>query len=548
MKDVNLPSDVYLCIVAPGERPDFSKLHQSILMVLKRHPDRDQSEISCKLYWCGNDQPSIHLGDIVLFPISEIKDTVDSSLLSGEIVSAKWFEERVCEFAMFLGARRFYRALIDYAGRNLTKRLLIRAHDLAALQAFAKGSRALRYFREHGWLSGVLRGSEEQFTFLAFEKILNEDQIEHALPPNITSVRADLKVDHSSELEFTADYSEVLGEVQPINVIIGANGAGKTRLLLALAQAARVGGLYVKGAPSRWSDTGNVRPSGILSFTYEPFLWSAHRRAGVTVVKLGVGASEWRKLTSVIQELALADHSSFQIPAYVAVIRAVVDPETILIPISRVLIDKATVMIKGKSYLPLPALCTTPRNLLVHVDPSREIIVWSQEINSHQLSSGQRSLLLLTAQLFLNGERALVLLDEPENHLHPQYITLLMRILRETLIAMESRAVIITHSPFVVRELDKAAVQILDRDSDSLPCLYQTSLQTFGGDVGQISEYVFGDQDIQKGYEVLIQRALDRVAPELKNEVARRVLRELGDDAELYLQKIMNDEHHAYKD
>lgn len=521
------------------------RLKQSLLIAIDGIPRIESRELFGDLYWCGDGREPQLVGSTHFVLASERVSASEDSFRNGEIVSIAEFERNVIEFATFLGNRRSYRLLIDLAGRSTAKRLLLKARDLAALQAYARSSRVLRIVRELGSLSRILQKSEEQFAFLAFEKIFNEDLRDNALPPGVDIVKAVLDIERGATLEFVADYREVLGELQPINVVIGANGMGKTRLLLAIARAAQHQKLKVSGGESYPGAEAIVTPSGILSFTYESSLWSQHRRSGVFVVGLGVGTKQWKELTSVVVELALTDSNDFQIRAYIEVLRPIVDPNELFVPVATSMQSGRIRSIDGRPYISMTDLAEAPRTLIALIDPNREIIAWSTSFGRYQLSSGQRSLLLMTAQLFLHGQRAIVLIDEPENHLHPQYVTLLMRTLQSTLIAMESRAVVVTHSPFVVRELDKGAVQILGKDAAGLPCLYQTTLQTFGGDVGQISEYVFGDREVEKGYEVLIQRALARTSASSRHEVARLVSTSLGDDGELYLQKILNEEKDA---
>lgn len=520
---------------------DFS-LSNSLLIVVDHIPDEEYRQIPAMLYWFDRKKRPIFVENIsIFFLLGKSFDKEKLEIGSNGIFSISELKGQFCDIAIFLGKRSAYRDLVQLAGHVLAKKLLSKANELAVLQAFSKNSRVLKIFRGRGWLPRILMSSEQQFAFLAFEKILNEDPNYFGLPSGVTSLQAELRIESATKLEFKAEYEELLGETQPINAIIGANGVGKTRLLLALAKAALDSNLKVTSdVPVPGAVDERVRPSDILTFTYESALWTKWRRNGVTVIGLGVGKKEWRQLTPAIQRLALSEDANFKINAYIEIIKKIVDPWELLIPVERLVIDEAVINVRNGAYLPLSVLPNTPKEVVGLLDPMREIIAHSSVLGQYNLSSGQRSLLLMTAQLLLEGERSLVLIDEPENHLHPQYVTLLMRTLRSTLVAMESRAVVITHSPFVVRELDKCAVQILDRDVDSIPCLFQTSLQTFGGDVSKISDYVFGGREIRTGYQDLIQRVLDSSSSENRREVAQRVSPSLGDDGELYLQNILN--------
>lgn len=531
---------VYLC-VGPDPQSRALSLDESLLISLQRTPHPDEKNFSADLYWCRRGASPDHLGKTRFFAVGDISRESDESVLRGDVLPIAEFEKQICEFATFLANRNAYRQLIDLADRTLTRRLLVRAHDLAALHAFSKSSRTLKQVREKGWLTESMLGREGQFAFLGLAKVFDDYQSVDALPYAIKLLRAQVQITRSTLLDFIADYGEVLGEVQPANIVIGANGVGKTRLLLALANAARKGNLKVAGADTKPDTQANVRAVDMVSFTYEPALWRTHSNAGVKVVGLGVGAREWKGLTSVIQDLASSSSKQFRVNAYAHVIKPIVDPWDVMVPIAKSNLDALVEVINGKTYIPLMGLGDTPQAQINLLDPTRPVIARSREVGPYQLSSGQKSLLLMTAQLFLHGERKVILIDEPENHLHPQYVTLLMQTLQSTLIAMESRAVVITHSPFVVREVDKSAIQILERDDESMPCLYQTSLQTLGGDVAQISDYVFGDRDVRKGYQVLIDNAMARLTPDNRREVVRNVAAKVGDDGELYLQKILKE-------
>ncbi len=527
--------------------PDDLQLDRSLLLLLKELPSSKQAAVFAEVFWCSHQQRHEHLGTTHIVVSDTPKPLSVERFPLGECLPFAQLEATVGDCASFVGDRRVYRRLLRLAGPELGRRLLTRAHDIAALQAYAKNSRVLRAVRASGQLSNLLRSSEEQFAFLSLEKLIAEGDRASSLPPAISVIDGALRVEARTVLRFVARYGEVLGEIQPVTAVIGANGVGKTRLLLALSDCAKRAELEATPAGElEGSFDARVAPPDIVSFTYEPVLWAKQRRAGVTVIPLGVGAREWHRLGAVLQQLALADQTDFQVRAYINVIRTIVEPEDIWLPIAGAPENIGVKYIGQKTYIQLASLANASDPSLGYLDPTGEIAAWSPLLGKYALSSGQRSLMLLIAHLFLHCEHRLVLMDEPENHLHPQYITKLMRTLHETLIATESRAVVVTHSPFVVRELDKGAVQILSKDTEGLPCLYQTSFQTFGGDVGQITDYVFGDRQIQKGYEVLVQRAMERASPQTRDEVAHRVSRQIGDDAELYLQNILRDPSDAH--
>jgi ATPase subunit of ABC transporter with duplicated ATPase domains len=157
----------------------------------------------------------------------------------------------------------------------------------------------------------------------------------------------------------------------------------------------------------------------------------------------------------------------------------------------------------------------------------------------YTLSSGERSLTLFCTRLIKASRKsALVLIDEPENHLHPRFITLMMQALSRSLQATGSRALLVTHSPFVVREFERSTVKVMKRNRDGVPELYRPAMQTLGGDVSMISDYVFEDTETKKGFEESIDRAMreqsrkhDVDAGDLTSILAAG----LGEDAMSYL-------------
>lgn len=109
------------------------------------------------------------------------------------------------------------------------------------------------------------------------------------------------------------------------------------------------------------------------------------------------------------------------------------------------------------------------------------------------LSSGQLSFLISMFSIISTIEsNSLVLIEEPENFLHPSllthFISLLTKILRDT----NSVAIVATHSALVLREIPAEQVTILQRRSDITMHL-SPNIETFGADTHQIMIDVFGD-------------------------------------------------------
>ncbi len=110
------------------------------------------------------------------------------------------------------------------------------------------------------------------------------------------------------------------------------------------------------------------------------------------------------------------------------------------------------------------------------------------------LSSGQQTFVDLVVNILsLIKPNSLILIDEPENTLHPNLEVDFMRILQSILNDFDSFAIIATHSATIVREVPSEFVHVIKFDESAQPLITHPSIKTFGADIGTITNYVFDD-------------------------------------------------------
>ncbi|CAI0729560.1 AAA family ATPase [Serratia quinivorans] len=115
---------------------------------------------------------------------------------------------------------------------------------------------------------------------------------------------------------------------------------------------------------------------------------------------------------------------------------------------------------------------------------------------SHPLSSGEISFIRFCSQICANIENGtLILLDEPETHLHPAFINKFFVILDSLLSQTGSSAIIATHSVYFIREVFKEQVTVLRKNENGVVELEKPRLSTFGANIGNISYFVFGESE-----------------------------------------------------
>lgn len=123
-----------------------------------------------------------------------------------------------------------------------------------------------------------------------------------------------------------------------------------------------------------------------------------------------------------------------------------------------------------------------------------------------QFSTGQLQLFTLIthvcAYIHLNS---LVVLDEPEIHLHPRLVTDFFSCLGELLFYFGSYALVPTHSPLVIRECVNGNVYLMQRTNDDIVHIGLVPFRTFGQDLTTLYENVFGYEEKRTFYYGVIR-------------------------------------------
>lgn len=167
----------------------------------------------------------------------------------------------------------------------------------------------------------------------------------------------------------------------------------------------------------------------------------------------------------------------------------------------------------------------------------------ADEIKSHseslfkRLSSGHKIVLLTITRLVeVVEEKTLVLIDEPEAHLHPPLLSAFIRSLSDLLIDRNGVAIIATHSPVVLQEVPKTCVWMLRR-SGATAMVERPECETFGENVGVLTREVFRLEVVQTGFHRLLTEAAERGGT--FDEVSGSFNNELGAEARAILRALI---------
>lgn len=120
---------------------------------------------------------------------------------------------------------------------------------------------------------------------------------------------------------------------------------------------------------------------------------------------------------------------------------------------------------------------------------------------SPSMSSGQSILAyFIAAALAYLKQGSLVLFDEPEIHLHPNAVALLMQTLQALLTEFDSFAIIATHSPVVIQEVPRKRVLRFERDGN-ITVAHPLAHESFGENIAELTRQVFETVEIPNFYK-----------------------------------------------
>ena len=129
-----------------------------------------------------------------------------------------------------------------------------------------------------------------------------------------------------------------------------------------------------------------------------------------------------------------------------------------------------------------------------------------------------------------------MILDEPENHLHPPLLAAFIRALSELLISYNGVALIATHSPVILQEVPRKCAWKLNRNGNEVT-VSRLEIESFGATIGALTREVFGLEVRQSGFHKML---CDEVNKGLDySEIKDLFHNELGDEALALLRTLL---------
>ncbi|WP_425665440.1 AAA family ATPase [Sinorhizobium fredii] len=399
-----------------------------------------------------------------------------------------------------------YRGVIRRLGVDDGVAFLRATNDLVAINGVSR----LRDFERLALSTDVYRYSlartSEAYYALKNSKPILRGLDQEDVSSGPRSIKIAISDQQGGEVQIDFEFNQDIGIPKRTCVLIGKNGVGKSSALGSVAKKA-LDGIRLGAS----SDDDRVVASRVLAFTpgneFTGTFPSERRKKPATYYKR-LSTSRLRQssggntASASIFELSrndrdIARKSRFKI--FLDAVFAINRPEEIAFR-SR----------SGNTFIYLSELRQNYEqrrlDLLFDINQSVEPGRVTNGKYFH-LSTGEVRFIKLLAQACTYIENgSLILLDEPETHLHPNFVARLMNALESLLADTGSCAIIATHSVYVVREVFHDQVFIVEKDESGRVDVKVPGMRTFGADISSISTFIFAEDSQSFLAEDTVQR------------------------------------------
>lgn len=388
---------------------------------------------------------------------------------------------------------------IEYYEKLMSLPSELRVRYLIALQdAVFDAKIEGRFKNEKGWETSLFRFGEALNTLRAGRKLLTGN----ALDPERMSFQFEWrKNNYTSYIPFDFDDAEELPG--RCNILIGYNGVGKTTLLADLALAAARGAKKtltkseILGADTTFGAVLAISYSAFDTFTTPDNIRGTNNAANSDPSRIDAfgyvycGLRRQTGFSELNQKFALKSIDEIE-DEFVEALNSIgrLDTREHLVSAFEALTREPSF---GQAGVDLGRL---------GAETTRDDAIAAFQ----QLSTGHKIVLNIVTQLATHlRSRSLVLIDEPETHLHPPLVAALLRAIQVLLNASSSFAVIATHSPVVVQEIPSQFVRILERDGEGPVTLRDSEIETFAENIGAITRHVFSLDNSATDYQSVLR-------------------------------------------
>jgi predicted ATPase len=425
-------------------------------------------------------------------------------------------------YATMLRNVKAYQQLVRHLGIQGAEDVAIAAHDAAFAHERARTLASWPDFTASpAFRRAFMRFSEASFAYD------NAGMLFAGLTLDAEDARQDftaiVKLGRSSfSYRFTFPQSEMIDN--RIAVIIGRNGTGKTASLIALGRKLldqNAKGAVIEPRPSFNQLLVYAHSRSLRRFRVSARNARAASQKTFSLDPTTTAGTERGLTTRVVAMARESDQLDSPLQALIDVLAAECDGMSVWVPITEEAGDHGVTLPHGR-YSPLAAFVPAGEQAKLDrigaVDVSRPLLFLHSDKERRKLSLGQDVFVSFALHaISQSGPASVFLVDEPENFLHPNLISRFMRLLNRILQRTKSIGIVATHSPFVVREVERSQVHVLppsQEDGRISTVVEHPRLQTFGASVSSISDHIFGDDLLEHLHVELLNKVSLQDLPE----------------------------------
>lgn len=526
----NVPVDVFFAVSVA----ELQRLPKPIVAIIPDHDNQGWNDFgrnfSANLHIQLVEGETLDFHMQVMFPNRRRSSTVFAELFAefGDLFAINNF---VRPFVSLLPDVDMYRDLIEALGFEIGISALRIMRNATVARVEGDNPALLDLINSEDFHFGALRHAGAYDALRRGGRYFRPN-----LPPPVEDLARDfvlsarlLSADNTYTVPFRFNPEEVFRN--RASILVGRNGVGKTHLLKAI-----VDGLYDSRQPGHLHQRllPVLNPSRVIVFSSvptDPFPRSIGAWHGIDYEYFAVNSPIEDRSDSLLAALITCRKSDgqnvfgrAQDKSRMNVIQEALEPiglwEGLHLPVHRRLGDETLpnlVEFEENSYFPIHRTLNEGNSirLIQQIDWDRTAVIFDDNMRVRHLSSGEHAMFRFAVQVASSIEQgSLLLLDEPETHLHPNFISNLMEILDNLLQSTGSIAVIATHSAYVVRETPRHHVNVLTLENRQIR-IDSPRMQTFGATIDSISQFVFGDTTISHSFQNTLADWADHTGREL---------------------------------
>lgn len=407
-------------------------------------------------------------------------------------------EEDFCSLGQ---SNKYYSNLREYVDRDIADYFLDAINDLAINKGLIES-----FEHEHGFKTSILRSSEAQKALREGLRTYKNLIISNALRFTFTAQIGTALNKHSITFDYTAK-SEL---PHRIKVIIGKNGTGKTQYISKLAST--LSGHEVQGEFSTKYLPPFSRVIAISYSLFDRFPRPKHTKTYSYYYCGFQGGKGFLTPTQIHKRLNQA----------FSVLKKSDRVQMFGKYLNSVLSDEIVLDILDVDFIEFRL---------------NEFVLYDENEYS-KYSSGQIIMILILAEVlaYITTE-SLLIIDEPETHLHPNSISIFIKTLNKILAKFNSYAIISTHSPQVVQEVPSKDIVVIERLENS-PSVRGLDIESFGENLSTITGRIFHTISHDEYYRVFFKNLSEEKTFDEIIKIFEEHSLPLSLNAKIYLQSL----------